>query len=147
MSKKESAINKYLSDNYKKVIGITLFIVAIVVLVTISWRDKLPEVSDVEVVQQKGNYKSDMVYYYGQECKHCDNVEKFIQDNEIDAVISFAKKEVWHDAVNDMEFRERMRGCNLDPEKTGVPLIWARGKCYVGQTEVQKFLKEETKTN
>ncbi|EKD58688.1 MAG: hypothetical protein ACD_56C00069G0002 [uncultured bacterium] len=145
MKKKETSDSKkYFSGKHKKALVGLLAIVAILVGVTVVWgmmRSK-DNVVDVEV-EQSGDFKADMVYYYGKECTHCNNIEKFIDENKVESKISFVKKEVWHDAASDMEMRARSEACALDPAKVGVPFLWARGKCYIGEVEVKKYLKKE----
>lgn len=146
MNKKEiSKKMRYFSVGHKKTIGIILAIVTALIAVTVIWgkMQTKDQVAPLAIAEQNGDFQANIVYYYGKVCTHCRNVEKFIDDNKIESKISFAKKEVWHDPVNDMEMRERAEGCALDPEKVGVPFLWARGKCYKGEAEVRKFLTQE----
>jgi glutaredoxin len=92
---------------------------------------------------QASDLQADIIFYYGSECPHCKNVEKFIADNKVAEKISFAKKEVWHNSGNNAEMIEKAKECTLESAKIGVPFLWARGKCYVGEIDVQNFLKQE----
>ncbi|EKE25325.1 MAG: hypothetical protein ACD_5C00206G0004 [uncultured bacterium] len=145
MDKKEKSIIRYFSSSHKKTVTVLIGVVLIILLVTILWGSRQPKVQPEELAQvvQAGEYKPDLVYFYGQECARCKNIDKFIIDNKINVKISFAEKEVWHDGSNDMEMRERAKECGLNPEKVGVPFLWARGDCYIGEVEVEKFLKSE----
>ncbi len=40
--------------------------------------------------------KNEIVYYYGDGCPHCANVEQFVKDNRIDEKVSYVKKEVFN---------------------------------------------------
>lgn len=145
MSKKEFNLKQFVTREYKKIIAATA--VLLIILVAIMVMNGPAEDKKAEEVQAiaeaAGNFKSDMIYYYGDENVYCKNIEKFMKDNKIESIITFAKKEVWHDGSNDMEMKERAKQCGLKPEKIGVPMIWSGGKCYVGQVEVQNFLKKE----
>lgn len=140
-----SAKDRYFSGEHKKTIGIILAAVAILIIATIVWgmRQSKDNKLSLAASTQNADFQTDVVYYFAEQCTRCKNVEKFIADNKISDKISFAKKEVLLDQVNDMEMKERARECTLDPDKVGVPFLWARGKCYVGEVEVQKFLKNE----
>jgi len=110
----------------------------------IIWGIRQPEDTQVlNPMSQSGEQQTDIVYYFGQECSHCKKIEKFIADNEIDRKVIFAKKEVWHNAANSDELQGKARECSLDPDKIGVPFLFARGKCYVGEIEVEDFFKKE----
>lgn len=146
MNKKEMFVKKYFSGKHKKAVAIVLGVVVIMVFAIVIWgtkQSKAPSPAIEAALQESGQYQPDIVYYYGQECTHCKNIDKFILDNKIGSRISFNQKEVWHEPINDMEMRERAKGCDLDPEKVGVPFLWAKGKCYMGEVEVEKFLKSE----
>jgi glutaredoxin len=95
------------------------------------------------IFQNNNGQAADIIYYYGQECSHCKVVDKFIADNKVDERITFDKKEVWHNIDNSNEFQEKAKECALDSNSVGVPFLYARGKCYVGETDVQAFLKNE----
>ena len=60
-----------------------------------------------------------LIFYYGDECPHCDKMQKLIKklfDNE---GIEITKKEVWHDKDNLQEFEA------LDQKMCGgVPFFW-----------------------
>lgn len=137
---------KYFSGVHKKKIGIILIAVVVVVALIMAWGSRQPKAQAPEVEQaleQSGKFQPGMVYYFGTECTRCKNIDKFIAENKIGSKISFVQKEVWHDGSNDMEMRERARECRLDPEKVGVPFLWVEGICYMGEVEVEKFLKNQ----
>ena len=142
---KMSAIGAAIKGKHKKAIGIILALAAVFIagLVGLGMWQSQKTLAPLPAAEQPADSQADIIYYYGQECTNCDNVEKFIADNKIDDKISFAKKEVWHNAANSQEMQEKASECTLEPSKIGVPFLWARGKCYVGEVEVQDFLKKE----
>lgn len=85
---------------------------------------------------------SGIVYYYGEECSHCHELSKFLEDNKIAGKVSFVKKEIWHDRKNAREMDGRADRCNIAKKERGVPFIWADGKCFVGGPDAEKFFKE-----
>jgi glutaredoxin len=128
----------------KRNIGIVLLITALVVVGVIIWGVRQPENSQLAAtLSQDGNEQSGIVFYFGEECSHCKVVEKFIEDNQIEQKVVFAKKEVWHNAENSAEMQLKAKECGLDLDKIGVPFLSARGKCYIGEVEVENFFKQE----
>lgn len=90
-----------------------------------------------------GTEEFGIVYYFGKECPHCINVQKFIDDNKISEKVLFTKKEVWHNAENAKDLDLKVEKCGLEKEKVGVPFLYANGKCFVGELEVRNFFKNE----
>ncbi len=99
--------------------------------------------SAVSSADDSGDPNSPIVYYYGRECPHCADLEKFLEENHIAEKVSFAKKEVWHNQRNSSEMRARAEVCKLNPSDLGVPFVWAEGKCFVGGPDAEKFFKEK----
>lgn len=85
----------------------------------------------------------DIVYYYGEECPHCKTVQKFLQDNAISEKVPYVKKEVWHDKANAKELEGRAGECGITPQGMGVPFLWAKGQCFVGDEDVIGYFKKE----
>jgi glutaredoxin len=130
---------------HKKTIGIILAATILFIVGIIFWGTKQANNSSFSTTSATsgGNSQADIVLYYGAECPHCLNVEKFITDNKIDEKISFAKKEVWHNTTNNTDMENKAKECALDTSKIGVPFLYARGKCFVGEIEVENFFKKE----
>jgi glutaredoxin len=85
-----------------------------------------------------------IVYYYGEECPHCHDVMKFLDENKIAEKVSFEKKEVWHDKANASEMDAKVKVCGLEKNKVGVPFLFADGKCFIGTPDVTGFFKKAT---
>lgn len=81
--------------------------------------------------------------FYGQECSHCKEVEKFIAENKIAEKIKFDYIEVWHNSVNKNIFLKKAQECGIAEDKLGVPFLYVRGKCFIGSPEVKGALKQE----
>lgn len=128
----------------KQTVGVIFLVTTVVIVGLIVWgnkqSDNLPASTSTG---QSGIEQADITYYFGQECSHCQAVAKFIADNQIEQKVIFTKKEVWHNADNNKELQERAAECSLESDKVGVPFLFARGKCYIGETEVENFFKKE----
>ncbi len=97
--------------------------------------------------KMKGSAEDDagIIFFYGTECSHCQAVEKYIADNQIDQKVSFSKREVSSDSKNANLMVKKAMECNIDTKTLGIPFMWANGKCYMGDNEVENFLNEEVK--
>lgn len=85
------------------------------------------------------------VLYYGEECPHCKDVEKFIEENHVEEKVSFERKEVWHDKKNAAEMQDAAKVCGLSDDEIGVPFMFAKGKCFVGTPDVEGFFQDTMK--
>jgi glutaredoxin len=81
------------------------------------------------------------IYFYGEECPHCKDVMKFLDENKIADKVKFEKKEVWHDTANAAMMEDRAKLCGLDVKKIGVPFLFAEGKCFIGTPDVESYFK------
>lgn len=90
-----------------------------------------------------GDPNASIVYFYGKECSHCKDLEKFLSENSIYEKVPFAKKEVWYNKKNARDMESRAKECGLEKEKLGVPFLFSEGKCFVGGPDVEKFFREK----
>ncbi|MFA6518948.1 MAG: hypothetical protein WCV93_04875 [Candidatus Shapirobacteria bacterium] len=96
------------------------------------------------------NRPSDLVLYWGEGCPHCENVKKYVQDNQIDKRLKIDQKEVYYNKSNQNELTEIVKKCpEIDQTNgVGVPLAWviSESRCLVGDEPIiswidQKLLK------
>lgn len=109
----------------------------VVVLAVVLFFKQAPSQSDME------SLRNQITYYYGLECPHCLRVLQFIEENKIAEKVTFTKKEVSHDVANGQEFLQVAKTCGIASSDAGVPLLYAEGKCFLGETEVMGFFKEK----
>lgn len=86
-----------------------------------------------------------LVFYYGDGCPHCANVEKYFADNQVESKITFDKKEVYNNQTNQDELLTRATACGLSRNSIGVPLLWHDGQCLEGDTNIINFFDQELK--
>ena len=90
-----------------------------------------------------------IIFFYGEGCPHCANVEKFFKENEIENKIQFEEKEVYNDKNNaKLLILAAKRKCNLNENEIGVPFLWDGGnsKCTVGDQPIIDYFKEKVAT-
>jgi phage FluMu protein Com len=89
-----------------------------------------------------------IVIFYSDNCPHCLNVEKFLEDNKVSEKIAYTRKSVDNDQKNIEELIAKDRSCGIKEEELGfIPLLWekATNKCFVGDEDVINFFKEKIK--
>lgn len=84
-----------------------------------------------------------IVFYYGETCPHCREVEEWMKKNKIEEKIKIEKKEVWSNQANAQELSLVAQKCNLNPNNIGVPFLYSDGKCYIGTPAVKKAIEEK----
>lgn len=88
---------------------------------------------------------SSIVYYYGQSCPHCLNVENFLKENKIEEKIVFEKKEVYYNQNNAQELAKKAKKCGLETMEIPVPFLWDGSRCIIGDEGIINFFKEKIK--
>ena len=85
---------------------------------------------------------TDIIFFFGQECPHCQDVEKFVSANKISDKVKFDSLEVWHNSANADLMLQKAGECGISKDSVGVPLLYSKGKCYIGTPEVENFFKQ-----
>ncbi len=123
---------------YKVFIWIGIFMVIVVLgliwLAAQSSNDNLPTAE----LNEEG-----VTLFYGKECPHCIELDKFIKENNIEEKVTFDNLEVWHDKGNAKLMEVAATKCELDLDSIGVPFLFAKGECYIGGPDVEEFFKKE----
>lgn len=87
---------------------------------------------------------STMIFFYGDTCPHCKNVEEFFTENKIEEKISFEKLEVYNSATNAKIMTERYNKCGVtDTKKMFVPLLWDGSTCIQGAQPIIDYFKNK----
>ena len=84
---------------------------------------------------------SGIILFYGNGCSHCENVDKFIRDNEIEKRVNFTKLEVFNNKENANILVEKANACGLPTDKIGVPFLWDGNNCISGDVDIIKFFQ------
>jgi len=91
----------------------------------------------------------DLIFYWGDGCPHCENVEKWMAENNIDQKLKITKKEVYQDAENRKELIDSVnKYCpELNQNGVGVPIGFdpVNNKCIQGDTTIIDFLSQKIK--
>jgi hypothetical protein len=96
--------------------------------------------------QQKvaGISDESLIFFYGEGCPHCINVEKFLEENKnVEETVKFEKLEVWGNAANRNLLAEKAKKCGINTNSIGAPLFWTGSTCLVGDVDIIAFFKEK----
>jgi hypothetical protein len=86
-----------------------------------------------------------IVFFYGDTCTHCKDVEDFIAANQIDQKVKYTSMEVFENQNNAQLLINIGTSCGLKSSDIGaVPLVYDGTKCYLGTPDVENFLKAQT---
>jgi glutaredoxin len=84
-----------------------------------------------------------MILFFGESCPHCQNVERYIADNNIREKIKFQELEVYSNPENAQVLAAKARSCGLDTRNgLGVPFFYDGQDCYLGEEEIVSFFQE-----
>jgi hypothetical protein len=89
----------------------------------------------------------DVVIYWGEGCSHCENVKKYINDNDVISKIKIDYREVFNNVQNKDLMLADMKNCpEIDVSKgVGVPLAYipSEKKCFGGDVSIIDWLKSK----
>jgi glutaredoxin len=81
------------------------------------------------------------VLYYSVTCPHCKIVEAYINDNNFTLKSQIVNKEVSQNEANAAELYAKAKICGIPSDQIGVPLLWYKGQCHVGDQPIINLFK------
>lgn len=83
------------------------------------------------------------VFFYGDTCPHCKNVEAFFQNasTTLFAKVQFQQMEVYNNADNAAIMVCAARKCGLKGDSLSVPMFWDGQNCVIGDQPIISFLQ------
>jgi hypothetical protein len=87
------------------------------------------------------------IFFYGDGCSHCKNVEDYMIANKVEEKVTFGKKEVFNNQDNAKLLGKAAKFCGLPTDKVGVPFLWdgQNQKCLMGEVDIINFFSEKIK--
>jgi glutaredoxin len=87
--------------------------------------------------------KSELILFYSDSCPHCQNVEKYINDNGLKNKLKFQELEVSQNKANSSRLMEKARQCGLNTDSgIGVPFFFDGEKCLLGDQDIIAYLEK-----
>lgn len=125
----------------KKILILIVILIGVVIL--------LSSRSKPAVLSEKNTQGPELILFWGDGCPHCENVKKFVSDNNADKKINISQKEVYHDQNNQNELQQIALKCsNIDASGgIGVPLAYivSENKCLLGDKPIIDWLTDKIK--
>ncbi|OIP87970.1 hypothetical protein CO009_00505 [Candidatus Shapirobacteria bacterium CG_4_8_14_3_um_filter_35_11] len=123
-------------------------IIALLIIVAIAYGGKM--ISKISLPDYPDS-EADLILYWGKGCPHCENVKKYIRENNLDDKIKIAYREVYYDNGNQKKLEETVKFCpEIDvTQGIGVPLSFdpKEKKCILGDTPAIDWLKSKITNN
>jgi glutaredoxin-related protein len=122
----------------KSILKVVLLFLGIIILIAGLWYWTKPEGATA--------ITSDIILFYGRECPHCQDVDKFLEENQMAEKVEFDRLEVFHNQANGKILTEKAQKCGIENEKEiGVPLVYdiQENKCFIGTPEIEDFFAKK----
>ena len=97
------------------------------------------------------NYDNpDLIFYWGEGCPHCKNVEKWVKDNNANQKLKINQKEIYKNIQNQKEMTDLVKQYCSDlvgQNGIGIPLGFdpVNKKCISGDQPIIDFLSSKIK--
>jgi glutaredoxin len=86
---------------------------------------------------------TDKIFFYGDTCPHCKNVEEFMAANGTRNKLSFQELEVYNNQANAKLLGQTAQKCGLDTSAgIGVPFFYDGSKCLMGDQDIINYFKQ-----
>ena len=83
-----------------------------------------------------------VILFYRDGCPHCANVDEFVKANNVGQKYPFEHINV-EEATNASLFLKKIKACKIPSALAGVPLLWDRSRCFLGDPDIINFFKEK----
>ena len=121
----------------KKTYYVLIAVAFVILAAAIFFMNKTSEVAK--------NPGADIIYFQGEGCPHCEIVQEYMAKNNVESVVPMEKAEVFFNKENQKLFQEKAKICKIPEKGMGVPMLWAEGKCLVGDKDIISYFEERLK--
>jgi len=140
----------------KQTVIVTLLVILLTagMLAAIVWGSQGKKTSQVKNSQDTIETKTpdeaknngDPIFYYGNTCPHCADVEKWMKENKLEEKVRVVKKEVYDNKANALELSQVAQKCGISADSIGVPFLYTpEGKCLIGTPDIIDYFSEKLK--
>ncbi|MCS7093138.1 MAG: hypothetical protein NZL96_01760 [Patescibacteria group bacterium] len=125
----------------EKRLFLTLLVLSLIIIIFAYILINSSQKNNQKLTQVELPSKEKIIYYYGEGCPHCRDVEEWLAKNNIEKKINLEKKEVWRNRANAEELIRVARNCGLNQSSIGVPFLYINGQCFIGTPQVIKEIE------
>lgn len=128
----------------KKLLTASFLVIFALILTGCSTSQQTQE--KVEGVSSVNEETGKLILFVGDGCPHCENVEKYMEENGTAEKLDIETKEVYYNRENQKLLQEKAGQCGINTSQIGVPLLWDENgkKCMSGDADIINFLKEKS---
>lgn len=117
-----------------------VLIAGLLSLVVIGSNNKEKQQAEQKLEELKN---AEPIFYYGNTCYYCKQVEEWFKANSIEEKIKFSQKEVYDDRQNAAELAKVAASCGLDTSNIAVPFLYAEGACLIGSPDIIGYFAQK----
>lgn len=99
-------------------------------------KNKNPEISTLS---------TEPILFYSINCPHCQNVEKFLDSNEIREKIKLTEKSIDNNTENTNELISYAKKCGNEGDSVSIPFLWNGTNCFIGEQDIINYLSGKIK--
>ena len=128
---------------------VVLIIIGLLSVIVLGSKNKNTQLNIVQSNQEGSltpkttSNNNSIIFFYGNTCPHCKEVEEWIKDNKIEEKIDMIKKEVYDNRENAQELSLVAHNCGLDTNSVGVPFLYSENRCFVGTPDIESYLSQK----
>lgn len=83
--------------------------------------------------------------FLSDQCKHCQGLEDYIDDNNIDKKLNLKIKNISKDSKAKDDLSEKAVQCGVGADRISIPFLWNGDGCNIGDTNIIKYFEIQTK--
>lgn len=88
----------------------------------------------------------DIVIFSALACPFCRDVEEWVEENKVDEILDLQIKEVSQNQQAADQLTQAAIDCGIDSRTVGVPLMYAKGECFIGKIDIIEYLQLQLQT-
>lgn len=126
----------------KKIVFISILLTALFLGIGIYIYEKKQNI-DIEPLEEAKieELSLNTIYYYGDGCPACAQLDEFIQEKGIQEKVKYIKKEIFDNEENQNELLAVSKYCGI--ENPSVPFLFDEKKCFSGVKDVLDRLESK----
>lgn len=118
-----------------------LIIGGLMMIIILAGRNKQISPNSNQTTQVVLENGADGIIFYGITCPHCKEVDSWMEEKNIETILTFEYKEVYQNKNNSYQLSQVAKSCGLNSNNIGVPFMYIENNCYMGKIEIIEYLQ------
>lgn len=95
-----------------------------------------------EVLGEAAQEQPKYIYFYGETCRYCHDVEDWMEETQIESILNIEKREVYYNQAHQEQMNLAAQTCG--ESSGGVPFLFTPDKnCIIGSTPIVEYLSSQ----